>query len=243
MLHHFAVLESTSSHALVLARQGAAHGTAVHADQQTGGRGRAGRQFASPPGGLYCSVILRPALEMADLPLLTLAAGVGLSAGLRQTTGVQAQLKWPNDLYLAERKLGGILTESGPLQGGLPSFVVIGVGLNVSTQPEDFPPELRNRVISLAETGVQSSPAALLPSLLEHLQAAVQRLENGNKTALLEEWRRLDYLLGRPLKYDNGKEMLSAVGAGLAEDGQYIVADNFDKEHRVTAGDVSPIRV
>ena len=180
---------------------------------------------------------------MADLPLLTLAAGVGLTAGLRQTTGVQAQLKWPNDLYLAERKLGGILTESGPLQGGLPGFVAVGVGINVSTQPEDFPPELRNRVISLAETGVQSSPAALLPSLLEHLQAAVQRLENGNKTALLEEWRRLDYLLGRPLKYDNGKEMLSAVGAGLAEDGQYIVADNFDKEHRVTAGDVSPIRV
>jgi BirA family transcriptional regulator, biotin operon repressor / biotin---[acetyl-CoA-carboxylase] ligase len=242
MLHHFAVLESTSSFALDLARQGAAHGTTVHADQQSSGRGRAGRQFASPPGGLYFSVILRPALEMADFPLLTLAAGVGLAAGLRQTTGVQAQLKWPNDLYLAERKLGGILTESGPLQGGLPSSVVVGVGLNVSTQPEDIPPELRHKVISLAEAGVQSSPAALLPSLLKHMQTAVQRLEQGDKAALLEEWRSLDYLLGKPLEYDSGKEMLPAVGAGLAEDGRYIVADDSGKEHRVTAGDISPIR-
>jgi BirA family biotin operon repressor/biotin-[acetyl-CoA-carboxylase] ligase len=242
MIHHFEVLDSTSSHALALARQGAGHGTVVLADQQTGGRGRAGRQFSSPPGGLYFSVILRPALELADFPLLTLAAGVGLAAGLRQAAGAQAQLKWPNDLYLAERKLGGILTESGPLQGGLPGFVAVGVGINVSTQPEDFPPELRHKVISLVEAGVQSSPAALLPSLLEHLHAAVQRLENGDKAALLEEWRRLDYLLGKPLEYDSGGEMLPAVGAGLAEDGRYIVADASGREHRVTAGDVSPIK-
>ena len=242
MIHHFAILDSTSSHALALARQGAAHGTTVHADQQTGGRGRAGRQFCSPLGGLYFSVILRPALEPADFPLLTLTAGVGLAVGLRQATGVQAQLKWPNDLYLAERKLGGILTESGPLQCGLPAFAVVGVGLNVSTTLEDIPPELRGKIISLAEAGVQSSPAALLPSLLEHLLAAVQRLENSGKAALLHEWRSLDYLRGRPLEYDSGKELLPAVGAGLAEDGRYIVADASGREHRVTAGDVSPVR-
>ncbi len=243
MIHHFEVLDSTSSHALALARQGAAQGTVVLADQQTGGRGRAGRQFSSPLGGLYFSVILRPMLEPVDFPFLTLAAGVGPAAGLRQAAGMQVQLKWPNDLYLAERKLGGILTESGPLQGGLPAFVVVGVGLNVSTRPEDVPPELRSKVISLAEAGVQSSPAALLPSLLEHLQAAVQRLENGGKTALLEEWRSLDYLLGRPLEYASGEKLLLAVGAGLAEDGRYIVVDDSGREHRVMAGDVSPIRI
>jgi BirA family biotin operon repressor/biotin-[acetyl-CoA-carboxylase] ligase len=242
MIHHFEVLDSTSSHALALARQGAGHGTVVLADQQTGGRGRAGRQFCSPLGGLYFSVILRPALEPADFPLLTLAAGVGLAAGLRQAAGAQAQLKWPNDLYLAERKLGGILTESGPLQGGLPSAVVVGVGINVSTQPEDIPPELRGRVISLAEAGVRSSPSALLPILLEHLLAAVQRLENNGKAALLHEWRSLDYLRGRPLEYDSGGEMLPASGAGLAEDGRYVVLDASGRERRVTAGDVSPVR-
>ncbi|CAK8720257.1 hypothetical protein GCAAIG_09775 [Candidatus Electronema halotolerans] len=77
---------------------------------------------------------------------------------------------------------------------------------------------------------------------MEHLHTAGQRLENGGKTALLEEWRRLDYLLGKPLEYDSGKEMLPTVGAGLAEDGRYIVADASGREHRVTAGDVSPIR-
>jgi BirA family biotin operon repressor/biotin-[acetyl-CoA-carboxylase] ligase len=119
-LHHFAIVDSTNSIALDLARQGAAQGTVVHADQQTGGRGRNGRQFCSPPGGLYFSVILRPELELVDFPLLTLAAGVGLCRGISKTTGVQLQLKWPNDLYFADKKLGGILTESGPLRAGLP---------------------------------------------------------------------------------------------------------------------------
>ncbi|CAK8721487.1 BirA family transcriptional regulator, biotin operon repressor [Candidatus Electronema halotolerans] len=243
MIHHFEVLDSTSSHALALARQGAVQGTVVLADQQTGGRGRAGRQFCSPLGGLYFSVILRPALDPVDFPLLTLAAGVGLAAGLRQAADVQVLLKWPNDLYLAERKLGGILSESGLLQGGLPAFVVVGVGINVSARPEDVPLELRSKVISLAEAGVQSSPAALLlPSLLEELLATVQQLENSGKAALLAAWRRLDYLFGRPLEYDSGEKLLPASGAGLAEDGRYRIVDCSGREHRVMAGDVNPIR-
>ncbi|MCW5198275.1 biotin--[acetyl-CoA-carboxylase] ligase, partial [Desulfobulbus sp. F3] len=132
MLHHFSVLGSTSDVAAELARQGAEQGTVVHADYQTGGRGRNGRHFCSPSGGLYFSVILRPALEQTDLPLLTLAAGVGLCRGLMAAVSVHPQLKWPNDLYCADRKLGGILTESGPLRAGLPEFVVIGVGINVA---------------------------------------------------------------------------------------------------------------
>jgi BirA family biotin operon repressor/biotin-[acetyl-CoA-carboxylase] ligase len=233
-LHHFPALGSTSSHALDLARQGAAQGTVVLADRQSGGRGRNGRQFCSPPGGLYFSLILRPELEPAELPLLTLAAGVGLAHGLRQMTGVQPLLKWPNDLYLEDRKLGGILTESGPLRAGLPEFVVVGVGINVAPLPEDFPAELRGKVISLAEAGAAAvSPAGLLPGLVEELLAAAERLKT-DKTALLAEWRQRDYLLGRPLEYGT----ISAVGAGLAEDGRYVVIDRSGCEHRVTAGDI-----
>ncbi len=243
MLHHVTVLDSTSNLAFALAQQGAAHGTVVQAEQQTGGRGRAGRQFSSPPGGLYFSVILRPALEPADFPLLTLVAGVALAVGLRQVTGVQVQLKWPNDLYLVDRKLGGILAESGPVQGALPEFVVVGVGINVATQPEDFPPELRGKVISLAEAGVKISPTALLPSLLEYLEKAVERLEKGGKAALLAEWRSLDYLLNKPLEYDSGERIVPAIGVGLAEDGRYIIVDYSGKEHRVMAGDVKLARM
>lgn len=239
LLHHFPVLASTNSHALDLARQGAEQGTVVRADQQTGGRGRGSKQFCSPPGGLYFSLILRPELEPADLPLLTLAAGVGLAAGLRQAAGVQPLLKWPNDVYLADRKLGGILTESGPLRAGLPEFVVIGVGINVAAMPEEFPPELRSRIITLSEAGVVISPAELLPFLVNELLAAPERLKE-DKTAVLAAWRQWDYLLGRPLEYDSGEGMIAAVGAGIAEDGRYVI-DSSGREFRVTAGDVNPV--
>ncbi len=232
-LLHFPVLGSTSSHALDLARQGAAQGTVVHADQQTGGRGRGGKQFCSPPGGLYFSVILRPELEPADFPLLTLAAGVSLAAGLRRTAGVQPQLKWPNDLYLEDRKLGGILTESGPLMAGLPEFVVIGVGINVAAPPEDFPPELRGKIITLAEVDAAVSPAELLPLLVNELLAAPERLK-ADKAAVLAAWHSLDYLYGRPLEYGT----IPAVGAGLAEDGRYVIMDASGQEHLVTAGEI-----
>uniref|UniRef100_UPI00405717E5 biotin--[acetyl-CoA-carboxylase] ligase n=1 Tax=Candidatus Electronema sp. TaxID=2698783 RepID=UPI00405717E5 len=238
LLHHFSVLSSTSSHALDLARQGAAAGTAVLADSQSGGRGRGGRQFCSPPGGLYFSLILRPELEPADLPLLTLAAGVGLAAGLHKAAGVQPLLKWPNDLYFADRKLGGILTESGPLRAGLSEFVVIGVGINVAALPEDFPLELRGKIISLAEAGAAAvSPAELLPLLVNELLAAPERLKE-DKTAVLAAWRQRDYLLGRPLEYDSGQGMTPAVGAGLAEDGRYVILDRCGGECRVTAGEI-----
>jgi len=232
MLHHFPVLASTSSHALALAQQGAAAGTVVLADSQTGGRGRGSRLFCSPLGGLYFSLILRPELEPTDLPLLTLAAGVGLCRGLVAAVAVQPLLKWPNDLYLAGRKLGGILTESGPLRAGLPEFVVIGVGINVAAPAEDFPPELRGKIISLAEVGAVVAPAALLPSLVDALRAAAAQLKE-DKAAVLAEWRQRDYLLGRQLEYN----LLPATGAGLAEDGRYLVASS-GRNYWVTAGDI-----
>ncbi len=238
MFHHFPVLGSTNDTAAELARQGAAQGTVIHADRQTGGRGRGSKQFCSPPGGLYFSLILRPELEPADLPLLTLAAGVGLAQGLKRMTGVQPQLKWPNDLYLADRKLGGILTESGPLRAGLPKFVVVGVGINVAALPEDFPAELCGRVISLAEAGAACCPVELLPGLVAELLAAAERLQNGGKAELLAEWRSLDYLRGRPLEYVSGDGVIPAVGAGLAEDGRYVIIDRSGCEHLVTAGEI-----
>lgn len=242
MLHQYSVLDSTSNLALDLARQGAEQGTVIQADQQTGGRGRGRRQFSSPPGGLYFSLIVRPALEPEDFPLLTLAAGVGLCRGIKQAAGVQVQLKWPNDLYVADRKLGGILTESGPLRGGLPEFVVIGVGINLLVLPEDFPLELRGRIISLAELGAERRPADLLPHLVEELLAAVEQLKQ-DKTNLLAEWRQHDYLLNRPLEYCHEGQVLSALGAGLAEDGRYGIIDAQQGKHWVTAGDINPIKI
>ncbi len=240
-VYHFSLLDSTNTLALAWARQGAAHGTLISAAQQHGGRGRAGRSFFSPPGGLYFSLILRPALALEDLPLLTLAAGVGLCQGLEVKVQVQPWLKWPNDLYWNEKKLGGILCESGPLRATGPDFVVIGVGINVAPLPEELPAAVAGKISSLAETGVEISPAALLPDLAANLLAALDQLRV-DKAALLRAWRQRDYLLGRALEYAPADKVISAVGAGLAEDGRYVIIDPQGKEYRVQAGDIHPMK-
>lgn len=128
--------DSTNRVAKELARQGAAHGTAVLAARQTAGRGRLGRQFFSPEGGLYLSVILRPQLEPRDLPLMTPMAAVAVCTALEQTVRVRPDIKWVNDLYLGGKKLCGILCESTG------EAVIVGIGINLRTPPEGFPPEL-----------------------------------------------------------------------------------------------------
>jgi len=256
LYHYFPTINSTNTLAVNMAEQGAEHGTVVHADRQTGGKGRGGRRFESPAGGLYFSLILRPALDVSVLPLITLAAGTCLCASIREIVAVPVMMKWPNDLYLHERKLAGILTESGPIRGGRADFVVIGVGLNVTTTPEQFSPELRRKSISLAacstdsvdsagSTGPTSCPQmevdTLLPLLVKALHRASERLAE-DKEQLLAEWRTFDYLRGRPLHYVRHDNEIPATGIGLAEDGQYIILDCQGIEHRVTAGDLNPVR-
>jgi BirA family biotin operon repressor/biotin-[acetyl-CoA-carboxylase] ligase len=238
--HHFERLESTNTLALEWARQGAAHGTLISAAQQDGGRGRAGRSFFSPLGGLYFSLILRPRLEGEDFPLLTLAAGLGLCQGLHARVQVQPWLKWPNDLYWAEKKLGGILTESGPLRAGSPDFVVLGVGINVAPLPEQLPAALLGKISTLAEAGRELCPAALLPGLAEDLLAATEELRL-DKAALLRAWRQRDYLLGRAVEYLAADKVITAVGAGLAEDGRYGIIDPQGNKEFITAGDINPL--
>ncbi len=244
LYHHFTSVVSTNTIAVELAGEGANHGTIIHADCQTGGRGRAGRQFISPAGGLYFSLILRPQLETRDLPLVTLAAGVGICTTIRQITDKNVQLKWPNDLYLSGQKLAGILTESGPIRsGGQAEFIVIGVGINMNPADAAFPAPLQEKVISLAEM-VRSLPDrnSLLQSLVTAMVSSVQKLYS-DKTAVLAAWRQFDYLMDRQLNYHTSGEIIPATGRGLADDGQYVIVDHRGTRHHVVAGDLSPIRL
>ena len=245
MIHHFTTVDSTNTLAVQMAAQGACHGTVIHADRQSGGRGRGGREFLSPVGGLYFSLIIKPELQIHDLPLITLAAGVGLCTGIKQETGVAVQLKWPNDLYSNDRKLGGVLTESGPIKSGaVPEFLVIGAGVNVNTDPDQFPSSLRRKVISLYHhaAGSPDDVETLLETLVSAMLDAVQRLA-ANREGLLADWRALDYLQGRMLEYAGHDGVVPATGVGLAGDGRYVIRDHNGVEHSIIAGDLNPIKL
>jgi BirA family transcriptional regulator, biotin operon repressor / biotin---[acetyl-CoA-carboxylase] ligase len=212
---HYRRIGSTNARARELAGAGAPHGTLVTAAEQSAGRGRQGRTWAAAAGrALLCSVVVR------DPPsLLPLAAGVAVA----EVVGPEAQIKWPNDVLAAGRKVAGILVEGRPQEG----WAVVGIGLNVALRLEDFPDELRATAGTL---GLE--PDAIEPTL----DALLGRLEHWlarDAAAVLDAVRERDALLGRPVRWGGGH----GVGAGVDAGGRLVVRTD-DGPVALDAGEV-----
>ena len=174
-VRHFPTIDSTNTLAMREAERGQESGTVYLADEQTVGRGRGAHEWHSAAGsGLYVSILLRPAIAPADILWLSLAAGLAVQAAVRDVTSLAPDIRWPNDLLLSGRKMGGILTELNAEVTRV-RHAVIGIGLNVH-QPS-FPAELAPLATSLKiETAREWSRQELLVALLRHLHSEVERL-------------------------------------------------------------------
>ena len=217
-----------------------AEGLVVTADEQTAGRGRRGHTWFSPPGsGLYVSVVLTPATSIDPVratTLLTLAAGVALAEGIAQASGLAVDLKWPNDLQVSRRKLGGILAESSGT-GGPADTVVVGYGLNVRTTA--FPPELGDRATSLeTELGRAIDRHHLLAETLAALARRYEDLLAGRFDAILDAWRRLaPAAAGARVTWTTNAGAVSGTTAGIDEAGALLVRVG-DRIERIVSGEV-----
>lgn len=174
-LHFFPTIHSTNTHAMQEADEGAPEGSVYFADEQTAGRGRAARQWSSPPGsGLYVSILLRPNIPPADVLWFSLAAGLAVRDAVKQVTSLDCDLRWPNDLLFGPRKFGGILTELNAEVTRI-RHLVIGIGINVNQQ--QFPTELRDIATSLCIETERAWPRQeLLIALLQSLHREVLAL-------------------------------------------------------------------
>ena len=224
-------VDSTQTVAFALAADGAADRTVVVAQAQTAGRGRHGRLWLDEPGAsLLTSIILRPRLEPARLPTLSLAAGVAVVEALERVTGLKPRLKWPNDVLVDGRKLAGILLESRISPSPL---VVLGIGVNLAQRV--FPADLAERATSVRlATGRRVDADALLTALLESLDAWRTRLETEGWAPIRERWRALTETLGRRVSIDG----VEGIAVDVDEDGALIVAEG-DVRRRVVAGEVN----
>lgn len=232
IIRHFHRIDSTNEHALALAAAGAADGTVVVADEQTAGRGRRGRDWYSPEGGLYLSYVVRNVASLPRPSLLTLAAGVAAARATEAATGLAPQLKWPNDVMTPRepsaasgaraRKLAGILTE-GSSVGSRLEFAVIGIGINVSMA--SVPPALTAIAASLEEElGREVDRDALQAALIGELDGAMRRLRQGEHGRLLEDWiARAPMSRGAEVSWRAGGEDRRGVTAGVNEDGALLV--------------------
>ena len=234
-------VESTNTLALDLARQGTGPETVVWAGCQSGGRGQYDRSFASPPGGLYFSLLLAPDLSPEHLSMVTLAAGLGCALALEKACAIAVDLKWPNDLYCDGKKLGGILTEAVPGQQSGRPLLVVGVGININSRVADFPDMLATRLTSVrAVTGRDFHLEPLLRACCGSIaaQAACLGREPDKFLAL---WERRDYCKGRLLGWQNGNEYVIGVGRGIRADGRYCLEEENGRRHAVLAGTLQPL--
>lgn len=237
----FDFIDSTNTHAKLLASQGAPHGTVLIADHQTGGRGRRGRSFHSPTGmGIYMSVILRPNCAPAQLMHLTCAVAVAMCDAVEASAGIRPGIKWTNDLVYGRRKLAGILTELGLSPSGLVDYAVIGVGLNCRQHPEDFPEEIRDVAGSLASvTGKDIDRASMAAAMMDAIYRMDGALLTGKNEAMAQ-YRRDCITLGKQVsvvKADGAARYGTALD--IDEDGALIVRFSTGETETVNSGEVS----
>ncbi len=233
--------ESTNHYAAALAKDGASSGTVVVAETQSKGRGRLGRVWLSPPGtGLYFSLIWHSQLQPEDLAKLTLAAGLGLCLALESCTNLQFKIKWPNDLFLDNKKIGGILTENlGQKQKH--TLVIIGIGLNVNTPATAFPDDLAQKASSLYIFSKKKfCRGRLLTEILQKLDDTLTDLEQGQFNKILTEWRRRDATINKKMTWlTPSRKVVTGISLGINDEGLLHIRDNAGKIHEVMSGDLS----
>ena len=232
-------VDSTNDYVRKLAAQGAPHGAVALSDHQTGGHGRRGRSFLSPPGvGLYLSILLRPECPPTQLMHLTCAAGVAMCDAIEKSVGFRPGIKWTNDIVYEKRKLGGILTELRLDPRGLVDYAIVGIGINCCQSPQDFPPEIREVAGSLAMvTGQTVDRFRVAAAELDSLYAMSRGLLEPE--AMLTQYRKDCVTLGQEVSLVRGEEVRHGRALDVDAEGALVVQFADGHTEAVNSGEVS----
>jgi BirA family biotin operon repressor/biotin-[acetyl-CoA-carboxylase] ligase len=234
-IYYFDSLSSTMDTALQLGMKGAAEGTLVLAESQVKGRGRLGRSWFSPRyKGIYLSLILRPRISPNQASVLTILSAVSICEAIKEAVGLEAQIKWPNDILMHNKKLGGILTDLSAEMDEV-RFIVIGIGLNVNNDKKN----LVAAATSLSEHKKETlSRVGLLKVILRRIEANYLLFQEGGSSAILEKWRQHNITLGRRVKVDCHRERIEGQAKDIDSDGGLLIRRDSGVIEKVMSGDV-----
>lgn len=237
-VHYFEKLGSTNIQAELEAENGAAEGTLVVADMQTAGRGRRGRGWSSPAGtNVYFTLILRPSYAPDRAPVITLVMALAVAEGIFETCGLEARIKWPNDVVVNGKKVCGILTEMRAEQGKI-RHVVIGVGVNVGRQ--EFPAEITSAASLQEECGREVSRTVLTVNILRAFEKYYERFrQNGDLSQLQDDYNSLLVNRNREVLVLDPREEFQGIAVGIDGEGRLLVEREDGSTARVYAGEVS----
>lgn len=235
---YFRETDSTNTRAKDLAARGAPEGTLVVSEKQKEGRGRKGRRWFSPSQeGIYASLILRPTISPGEAPKITMLTAVVVAETLLSLTQLEVKIKWPNDILVNGKKLGGILTEIRAERDAI-DYVVVGLGLNVNTRR--FPDDIREKATSvLIETGNRFPRARLIREYLKWFEEYYELFNEIGFEPVMGRWKELTNVIGQRIRVEVvGKKYVGEV-LDIDKDGALILKDSDGESHRILSADVS----
>ena len=232
------VVASTNDLAKELAALGASEGTVVFAEAQTCGRGRLGREWVSPIGGLWFSVVLRPKLEPSEASRLVFVGGLAVAETLRELYGLAVATKWPNDVLINGKKVCGILAEMNTT-GHKINRVVLGVGVNANFEVKALPKVLWESATTLETELGKIDLERLFRALLENLEGTYDVFTRRGFATVLQEWKSFACLLGGPVEVMDANEKYVGLALDVDCDGSLVLRLKDGSTRRVLAGDVS----
>ncbi|MBD3426079.1 MAG: biotin--[acetyl-CoA-carboxylase] ligase [Candidatus Omnitrophica bacterium] len=238
-IYHYESIDSTNNKAYELAESGEPEGTVVIAENQTQGKGRMGRRWVSPKGtGIYMSLIVRPDAEMDEIPAMTLITAYCIIKAVKDASGLEARMKWPNDVIVNGKKLCGILTEI-KAQPDQVNFLVLGIGVNVNTPSSKLPPEgtsIKN------ECGCEIDRPDLARGILTQFEKGYTRFTNEGFGAIRKECMDCSFTLGKKVKVLEHHRSIEGEAVDIDEKGALIIRTASGEKRRVFSGDVDVLR-
>ena len=222
-IHYFREVDSTNEVAKKLAREGAPEGTIVIAESQSRGKGRRGKKWVSPLGGAWLSIILRPNTLPINAPQLTFIAGVAAAKTIKEEYGLDAGIKWPNDVLIDDKKVCGALTEISTEINTI-DYIVTGIGIDANIDVNLLPPELKETTTSLkSELNKEISRMILVQKFLGNFEVMYDEFNKGNFQEILRKWRQLSKTIGRQVEIRKGTEFVRGEAVGVNSKGALIL--------------------
>jgi len=222
-IHYFKEVDSTNNVAKYLAEDGAEEGTIVVAEIQNRGKGRRGKTWISPPGGIWMSIILRPDIPPFSTPQLTLVTGVAVAKTLKKELKLDVGIKWPNDILIGDKKVCGILTEVNASVNKV-NYVVVGIGIDMNIDVPLFPPDLQTGATSLKnELDTEINGPILVQKFLLEFESLYNKFTEGKFPEILSEWRILSNTIGKRVEVRTRGKTVRGEAVGINKDGVLIL--------------------
>jgi BirA family biotin operon repressor/biotin-[acetyl-CoA-carboxylase] ligase len=241
-IYYFPELKSTNIIAKEKALYGAEginEGTLIIAERQSAGKGRLGREWFSPAGGIWFSIILYPQISPSYISRITLMTAVAAVKAIKICTQIKSQIKWPNDILINEKKVCGILTEMSA-ELDIINWVVVGIGVNVNIKQQEFPEDIRERTTSLKEVlGKKVLRVKLVRVFLQEFEKYYEILKRREFSFILKEWKLYSHTLGKKIRVDMGERIISGEAVDINEEGVLILKKEDGELIEIISGTIN----